>query len=100
MRLILMLGQCGETMGVEGLMEGICFGAFLRDKAYDADPLQEMLISRGIKSVIPAPKGHRHPASNDAEKYKWRDLVENYFQKLKEFKRIVGLIKSTKVFLR
>ena len=25
---------------------------------------------------------------HDEEKYKWRHLVENYFQKLKKFKRI------------
>jgi transposase len=87
-RFILMPGQRGETMGVERLMEGICCGAFLGDKAYDADWLREMLISRGIEPVIPARKGRKHPASHDAEKYKWRHLVENYFQKLKEFKRI------------
>ncbi|MFV0473460.1 MAG: IS5/IS1182 family transposase, partial [Pikeienuella sp.] len=28
------------------------------------------------------------PASHDEEKYKWRHLVENFFQNLKEFKRI------------
>jgi transposase len=87
-RFILMPGQRGETMGVERLMEGISCGAFLGDKAYDADWLREMLISRGIEPVIPARKGRNHPAAHDAEKYKWRHLVENYFQKLKEFKRI------------
>jgi len=87
-RFILMPGQRGETMGVEMLMDGIRCGSFLGDKAYDADWLREMLISRGIEPVIPARKGRKSPVSHDAEKYKWRHLVENYFQKLKEFKRI------------
>jgi transposase len=87
-RFLLMPGQRGETKGVEQLMQGITCDAFLGDKAYDADWLREMLISRGIEPVIPARKGRKAPALHDAEKYKWRHLVENYFQKLKEFKRI------------
>jgi len=87
-RFTLMPGQRGETMAVEGLMEGVRCQAFLGDKAYDADWLREMLVSRGIEPVIPARKGRKNPAVHDEEKYKWRHLVENYFQKLKEFKRI------------
>jgi transposase len=87
-RFILMPEQRGETTGVETLMEGIICGSFLGDKAYDADWVREMLISRGIEPVIPARKGRKYPAAHDAEKYKWRHLIENYFQKLKEFKRI------------
>jgi len=80
-----MPGQRGETTGVMTLMEGIHSQAFLGDKAYDADWLREMLAARGIEAIIPARKGRKHPASHDAEKYKWRHLVENYFQNLKEF---------------
>jgi len=87
-RFSVMPGQRGETMGVRGLMEGISCQAFLGDKAYDADWLREMLTSRSIEPVIPARKGRKYPAFHDEEKYKWRHLVENYFQKLKEFKRI------------
>ncbi|MEM1344183.1 MAG: IS5 family transposase, partial [Pseudomonadota bacterium] len=28
------------------------------------------------------------PAPHDAAKYAWRHLIENFFQRLKEFKRI------------
>ncbi len=83
-----MPGQQGETTGVTHLMKDIECGAFLGDKAYDADWLREDLKKRGIEVVIPARKGRLSPASHDEEKYKWRHLVENYFQKLKEFKRI------------
>lgn len=87
-RFSLLPGHRGETTGVEALLEGIECGAFLGDKAYDADWLREMLEKRDIEAVIPARKGRKNPASHDEEKYKWRHLVENYFQKLKEFKRI------------
>lgn len=77
-RFIFMPGQRGETMGVTSLMEGISCGAFLGDKAYDADWLREMLTSRCIESVIPARKGRKNPASHNEEKYKWRHLAESY----------------------
>ncbi len=87
-RFSIMPGQRGETMGVADLIEGIECGAFLGDKAYDADWLRELLKSRDIEALIPARRGRKSPAQHDEEKYKWRHLVENYFQKLKEFKRI------------
>ena len=79
-----MPGQRGETTGVNRLMADISCGAFLGDKAYDADWLRGMLVARGIEPVIPARKGRNAPAPHDAEKYKWRHLIENYFQKLRE----------------
>ncbi|MHA3913611.1 transposase, partial [Halovulum sp. GXIMD14793] len=39
---------------------------------------------------------HRlHPLEIDDEMYKWRHLIENYFQKLKEFKRIAMRAEKT-----
>lgn len=83
-----MPGQRGETTGVAALIEGLNFGAFLGDKASDADWLREELQQRGSEAVIPARAKRRNPASYDIEKYKWRHLIENFFQKLKEFKGI------------
>jgi transposase len=84
----LMPGQRGETTGVAALIEGITFSAFLGDKAYDADWLRSYLRDHGIEAVIPPRAKRLTPATYDAEKYKWRHLIENFFQKLKEFKRI------------
>ena len=84
----LLPGQRGEITGVADLIDGRTFGAFLGDKAYDADWLRDLLRERGIEAVIPARANRLNPAPHDAEKYKWRHLVENFFQKLKEFKRI------------
>ena len=82
-RFLLLLGQRGETMGVRELMVGIECESFLGDKAYDADWFRNMLEARNIEAVIPPRKGRKKPACYDVEKYKWRHLVENFFQKLK-----------------
>ena len=87
-RVLLLPGQRGEITGVCPLIEGLSFEAFLGDKAYDADWLRSELSQRGIEAVIPARARRLHPAPHDEEKYKWRHLVENFFQKIKEFKRI------------
>ena len=87
-RFQLMPGQRGETTGVADLIDGLTFGALLGDKAYDADWLRDLLKNREIEAVIPSKVNRKVQIPHDEEKYKWRHLVENFFQKLKEFKRI------------
>jgi transposase len=43
---------------------------------------------RGAKIVISQHPRRAQPLAIDAEIYKWRHLIENFFCKLKEFKRI------------
>jgi transposase len=46
------------------------------------------LHQRGAKAVIP-PRCHRKVAiDSDREMYKWRHLVENFFARIKAFRRI------------
>jgi transposase len=87
-RFALMPGQRSEITGAKQLIEDLSLGALLADKAYDADHFRDYLKSKGVEAAIPARKRRLNPASHDAEMYKWRHLVENFFQKLKEFKRI------------
>ena len=41
-----------------------------------------------IMPVIPPRKNRKHPAGYDKEMYKWRHLVENFFQKVKDYRGI------------
>ena len=60
----------------------------MADKAFDADWLLKELDERGAKIVIPAKANRKVQRGFDRCMYKWRHLIENYFCKLKEFKRI------------
>ena len=60
----------------------------LADRAFDADWLRKSFSDNGISSVIPPRKNRRHPAEYDAEMYKWCHLVENFFQKIKDYRGI------------
>ena len=46
------------------------------------------LDDRGAKVVIAQHSRRACPRKIDADIYKWRHLIENFFCKLKEFKRI------------
>ena len=78
----------GNTVGVEPLIEGIDFGGLVADKASDPDWIIENLNERGAKIVISQHPRRAKPLVIDADIYKWRHLIENFFCKIKEFKRI------------
>jgi len=83
-----MPGQRFDTIGVAPLIDGIAFGGLLGDKAFDSNEIIAELNERGAKTVISQHPRRAQPIEIDAEIYKWRHLIENFFCKLKEFKRI------------
>lgn len=87
-RFVLLPGQRYDTIGVEPLIADLEFGALLADKAFDANWIIETLNERGAKVVISQRPQRKAPLDIDLEVYKWRHLIENFFCKLKEFKRI------------
>ena len=88
MRFHLLPGQRYDTIGVAPLISGLEFDALLADKAFDANWIIDELNERGTRIVISQRRQRVAPLSIDEEMYKWRHLVENFFCKLKEFKRI------------
>ena len=87
-RFVLLPGQRFDTVGVAPLIEGIEFGALIADMAFDSNDIIADLDRRGAKVVIAQHPRRATPLQIDAEMYKWRHLIENFFCKLMEFKRI------------
>ena len=87
-RFVLLPGQRHDTVGVAPLIQGIEFHALIADKAFDANWIIDELNDRGAKIVISQMPQRKAPLDVDLEIYKWRHLIENFFCKLKEFKRI------------
>ncbi len=86
-RFELLPGHRFDTVGVAPLIDGIEFGALLADKAFDSNNIVANLNERGAKIVISQHPRRSAPLQIDTEIYKWRHLIENFFCKLKEFKR-------------
>ena len=88
-RFVLLPGQRHDSVAVAPLIEGVQFDALIADKAFDSNQLIANLNQRGAAIVISQHPNRTTPHQIDAEMYKWRHLIENFFCKLKEFKRIV-----------
>jgi transposase len=87
-RFVLMPGHRFDTVGVPPLIDGLSFEGLIADKAFDSNAIIAELDERGAKVVISQHPRRTTPRNIDAELYKWRHLIENFFCKLKEFKRI------------
>jgi len=87
-RFELLPGHRFDTVGVEPLLKGIAFGGLIADKAFDSDAIIADLNARGAKVVISQHPRRAKSVPLDRDIYKWRHLIENFFCKLKEFKRI------------
>ena len=87
-RVVLLPGQRFDTVGVPPLLDGLAFNALIADTAFDSNALIADLDARGAKVVIAQHPRRSSPRAIDTEMYKWRHLIENFFCKLKEFKRV------------
>ena len=94
-RFVLLPGQRYDTVGVAPLIDGVSFLALIADKAFDCNWIIDDLNERGAKIVISQRPQRRAPLDIDAEMYKWRHLIENFFAKLMEFKAIALRCETT-----
>lgn len=83
-----MPGQHYDTVGVPPLIKDIEFGGLIADKAFDIHSIEDEMRERGAHIVIPQRKNRIEKPPIDRDIYKWRHLIENFFAKLKDFKRI------------
>jgi len=87
-RFVLLPGHRFDTVGVAPLIQDVEFDGLIADKAFDSNAIIAELDARGAKVVISQHPRRIPPRKIDADIYKWRHLIENFFCKLKEFKRI------------
>ncbi len=70
------------------MLKNIDPDAFLADKAYDADRPIDKLTGGGITPVIPPKRKRTTRRETDFALYRERNLVETFFNKLKQFRAI------------
>lgn len=77
------------------VLEGERFEALAADRGYDQDALRERLRAQGCQPVIPPRRHRKEPIAYDEHLYKARHLVENTFERLKEYRRIATRYEKT-----
>ena len=70
------------------LIGGLSAYNVIADKAYDAQNIIELIQAQGSNPIIPPKKNRIEQREYDKHLYKERHLVECFFCKLKEFRRI------------
>ncbi len=87
-RWTLTAGQVHDLMEAQGLIDGLSTEAVVADKAYDSDALITAIEALPANAVIP-PKANRiEQRAFDRHQYKHRNLIECFFARLKQFRRI------------
>ncbi len=81
-------GAC-DLEGADALLPTIAADRVLTDKGYDADErfIQPLEAAKKI-AVVPPKKNRKNPRNYDTNLYKARHLIENFFQKIKQFRAI------------
>ena len=82
-------GQASDLEGADALLPGNEADCVIGDRAFDAQArVIEPLLAAGKTVVIPSTRSRKQRRDYDRHLYKARHLIENFFCKLKEFKRI------------
>jgi len=83
-------GQDADISHAEPLRENIDPNAFLADRAYAADRLIDRLTGREMTVVIPPKHNRTTQRDTDFVLYRERNLIERFFNKLKQFRAIAN----------
>jgi transposase len=81
-------GQAGDSPEALPLLEDLKPGSVAADKAYDTDALIAHLSSLDTTAVIPSRRNRREQRALDKDLYRSRNLVERFFARIKQFRRI------------
>ena len=87
-RWTLTAGQTHDVTQAEAILAGVAAQAVVADKAYDAASLIDVITQTGASAVIPPRLNRQAPRAFDTHQYKHRNLVERFFCRLKQFRRI------------
>ena len=87
-RTILTPGQEADITQAEALIAGFAANTVLADKGYDSDAFVAKVESQGAQAVIPPRSNRTVQRPVDWNLYKDRNLVERFFNRLKQFRRV------------
>jgi len=87
-RFQLLPGQRYDTVGVAPWIEGIQFDGLITDKTFDSNWTIDNLLACEAQIVVSQRPNRLQPQAIDPAIYTWRHLIENFFCRLKQFRRI------------
>lgn len=81
-------GQVADISVAPELVDDLRGCNVIADKGYDSNDLVDLIKNNNCTAVIPPRSNRKTPREYDRHLYKERHLVENFFSKLKEYRKI------------
>ena len=97
LKFILTAGQDSEINSATSLLAGEHCDYLLADRAYDCNRFRSELTSQCITPVIPGKRNRIQKIEYDIHIYKERNVIERFFNKLKNYRRIATRYDKTAV---
>ena len=88
LRVILSAGQIADIEQAEALIKDLSAEFIVADKGYDSDTFTDTISAQGAQPVIPPRSNRLNPRTFDRHIYKSRNLIERFFSRIKQFRRI------------
>lgn len=82
------LEDCTEAIPLLKQLPDLKNCNFLGDKAYGTNEIRTYLTEHAAKYTIPPKANTKQPWIFDKETYKHRNVVERFFNRIKEFRRV------------
>lgn len=100
LRFSLTPGQRHDINQASALIQNFEGAHVIADKGYDSNALIEQIQNQNCTAVIPSKSNRRIPRDYDRHLYKERHLVECFFHKIKQFRRLFSRFdKTAEVYL-
>jgi transposase len=81
-------GEVHDITQGPALIAGFVAQQVIADKGYDSSPFIACIETSGAQAVIPPRKTRRDQRAYDRHAYRERHIIERFFSRLKQFRRI------------
>ena len=88
LRFILTAGASHDVRQASALIAGQTFDYVIADTAYDSDALRTEILAQGGVAVIRPRNNRVQERPYDKGMYKLRNVIERFFHRLKQFRRV------------
>ena len=88
-------GNVHDVVEAPALIEAACGDNFIADKGYDSNTVVAAARAKGMKVVIPSRTNRKVRRPMEAHLYRERHLIENFFAKLKQYRRVATRYEKT-----
>lgn len=81
-------GQRHDITQANALIDSLTARHIIADKGYDSNAFVDQIAEQGAQAIIPSKRNRKEERDYDRHIYKERHLIECFFGKLKQFRRV------------